>query len=384
MDTLARENTTVVVKKTIFRIDMKRLFFLNHAPINALFTKNSSDFVVSEIPLYEFSGEGEHLILHVRKKDLTTWQMIQKLSEVCGAKTRDFGYAGLKDKDGMTTQYISVHKNYEKKLENFSDEKIKILSTTYHKNKIRMGHLKGNRFFIRLKRVNKIDAQKLASALGTLNKEGFPNFFGYQRFGNDGDNYTIGLDILSGKRRERNRKMHDFFISAYQSHLFNMWLSYRLEIGHILQGFDDNDAAKALGFEKSLIKNLRAQKHFLKFFEGDVAHHYPAGKPFVCEDLETEVARFDKREITLTGWLAGSRSMQSVGFAKTLEENIYAPSLPYLSKMDGARRFAWAFLEDVEHVYKEDDNWFEMHFSLPKGSYATVILEELLRTPCEA
>ena len=51
--------------------------------------------------------------------------MVQRLSEVCGAKTRDFGYAGLKDKDGMTTQYVSVHKNFESKLENFKDDKIK-------------------------------------------------------------------------------------------------------------------------------------------------------------------------------------------------------------------------------------------------------------------
>ncbi|MBE0490798.1 MAG: tRNA pseudouridine(13) synthase TruD [Sulfurospirillum sp.] len=356
---------------------MKRLFFLNHAAIDVLFTKNSSDFVVSEIPLYEWSGEGEHLILHVRKKDLTTWQMIQKLSEFCGAKTRDFGYAGLKDKDGMTTQFVSVHKNFEQKLENFSDTNIKILSKNYHNNKIRTGHLKGNRFFIRLKRVSNIDAQKLTSAIKTLTKEGMPNFFGYQRFGREGDNFTIGLDILSGKRKERNRKMHDFFISAYQSHLFNLWLSKRLEIGHLVAGFDVKDAAVALGFDKDLIKNLKAQKHFLKLFEGDVLNHYPHGKPFICDDLTAELERFEKKEITLTGWLPGGRSMQSVGFANTLEENIYAQAMPYLAKMDGARRFAWVYLEDVEYVYKEEDAWFEMHFNLPKGSYATVVLEEL-------
>jgi tRNA pseudouridine13 synthase len=363
---------------------MKRLFFLNHSPIDVLFTKNSSDFVVNELPLYEFSGEGEHLILHVRKKDLTTWQMVQKLSEVCGAKTRDFGYAGLKDKDGMTTQYISVHKSFEAKLANFSDEKIKIIKTTYHNNKIRTGHLKGNRFFIRLKRVNKVDAQKLGNALKILAKEGTPNFFGYQRFGRDGDNYAQGLEILSGKRRERNRKMHDFLISAYQSHLFNTWLSRRLEIGHILASFSDTDAAKALGFDESLVKDLKKQPHFLKFLQGDVAHHYPVGKAFVCEDLETEIERFNKHETTLTGWLPGNRSMRCEGFAKTIEDEIYAESLNYLSKMDGSRRLAWIFLEDVEYNYKEDENWFEMHFTLPKGAYATVVLEELLHSELKA
>ncbi len=359
---------------------MKRLFFLNHSPMDVLFTKSSSDFVVNEIPLYEFSGDGEHLVLHVRKKDLTTWQMIQKLSEYCGAKTRDFGYAGLKDKDGMTTQYISVHKSFEAKLENFSDDKIKIIKKTYHNNKIRMGHLKGNRFFIRLKRVNKVDAQKLSNGLKTLQKEGFPNFFGYQRFGRDGDNYVLGREILSGKRVERKRKMKDFFISAYQSYLFNTWLSKRIEIGHILESFSDSDASKALGFDISLVKELKKQPHFLKILEGDVAHHYPVGKPFVCEDLVVEVERFNKRETTLTGWLPGGRSMRCEGFAKNMEDEIYAESMPFISKMDGARRFAWAFLDDVEYAYKEEENWFEMHFSLPKGSYATVVIEELTHT----
>lgn len=363
---------------------MKRMFFLKHSPIDVLFTKNSNDFVVKELPLYEFSGEGEHLILHIRKKDTTTWQAVQKLSEVCGAKVRDFGYAGLKDKDGMTTQYISIHKNYEEKLKSFQDEKIKILSTTYHNNKIRVGHLKGNRFFLRLKRVNPVDAKKLESALKTLAKDGYPNFFGYQRFGIEQDNYEKGLEILSGKRRERKRKVKDFLISSYQSYLFNTWLSKRIEIGHILTNFDAKESAAALDFDIELVKSLQAQTHFIKLFKGDIAHHYPAGKPFICEEVETEAKRFDEHDITLTGWLPGKRSMRAEDTALELEDKIYKEALPYIDKMNGARRFAWSFLEDVECEYREDEKWFEMNFSLQKGSYATVILEELLHTQLKA
>ncbi|MBL0702961.1 MAG: tRNA pseudouridine(13) synthase TruD [Sulfurospirillum sp.] len=356
---------------------MKRLFFLNHSPINALFTKNSTDFVVNEIPLYEFSKEGEHLILLIRKKDLTTWQMIQCLSEVCGAKVRDFGYAGLKDKDGMTTQYVSIHKSFEAKLENFKNDKIKILSKTYHNNKIRVGHLKGNRFFIRLKRINKIDGKKLTNALKILQKEGFPNFFGYQRFGHNGDNYILGYEILKGVKIEHKRKMKMFLISAYQSYLFNNWLTSRLEICHILDNSDDEQAINALGFSKELVKSLKKQKKFFKVFKGDVAHHYPNGKPFIVEDLDTEIQRFEKKETTITGWLPGYRSMQSEGFVKEMDSKIYTKAEPFLKQMNGTRRFGWSFLKDVEYEYIDKENWFEMHFSLPKGSYATVILEEL-------
>jgi len=100
------------------------------------------------------------------------------LSEVTGCKVRDFGYAGLKDKDGMTTQYISLHKSYEPKLANFTHDKIKILDKTYHNNKIRTGHLKGNRFFVRLKKVNPIDAENSKMDLKKLQKRVFQTSLG--------------------------------------------------------------------------------------------------------------------------------------------------------------------------------------------------------------
>ena len=199
---------------------MNRLFYLNHTPIQAHFAKNAKDFVVREIPLYEFSGEGEHLILQIRKKDMTTWQMLKYLSSVTGIKEREFGYAGLKDKDGMTIQYISMPKIKEHTLENFSHEKIKIIDTTYHKNKLKIGHLKGNHFFIRLKKVNPTDAKKLKEAVKSIQKLGFPNYFGYQRFGKDGDNFEHAKKVLSGEIKERNKKMKKFFSPFKQAFNF--------------------------------------------------------------------------------------------------------------------------------------------------------------------
>jgi len=358
---------------------MNRQFFLTHSPINAMFTKNSNDFVVNEIPLYPFSGEGEHLVLHVRKKDMTTWDMLQYMSEVTGCKVRDFGYAGLKDKDGMTTQYISLHKNFEVKLDTFSHEKIKILEKTYHNNKIRTGHLKGNRFFVRLKKVAPIDAKKLQDGLKKIAKEGFPNFFGYQRFGIDGDNYVKGKEILEGTRKERNPKMKEFFINAYQSHLFNNWLSKRIEISRLVGDFTLSDAVRATHLDKEVVEVLKKQPQFFKLMHGDVLHHYPAGKAFVCEDVEAELPRFLEHAITIAGWLVGGKNIRAEYEAGEIEQVQFKESEPFLDKINGSRRFAWSFAEEVEGVYKEDEAWFEIHFSLPKGSYATVIIEELMK-----
>ncbi len=359
---------------------MKTAYVLKHSPITQVhFTKNSNDFTVSEIPLYDFTGEGEHLILHVRKKDITTWDMIKVLSEVSGAKARDFGYAGLKDKDGMTIQYISILKKYESSFENFFHDKIKIIQKTYHKNKIKIGHLKSNRFFMRLKKVSKIDAKKLEDGLRFINENGYPNFFGYQRFGKEQNNSSDGLKILSGEMKIKNKKMKKFLISAYQSELFNLWLNHRIELSHLVENFSVKEIKNILKLDDESIKNLKNQKQFLKIFQGDVMHHYPHGKAFTCKDLEDEVDRFMKRQTTLTGWLIGSRAMQSEGIAKEIEEPFFKDALPYLYQMTGSRRFAWSFLENLEYRYVEEDAWFEMNFTLQKGSYATVVLRQLLK-----
>ena len=105
----------------------KTQFSLNHSEISAHFSKNSSDFVVREVPLYEWSGNGEHCVILVQKKDLTTSEMLKILSEFLGVKMRDFGYAGLKDKEGMTTQFVSFPFKFSPNLSAFSHEKIKIL-----------------------------------------------------------------------------------------------------------------------------------------------------------------------------------------------------------------------------------------------------------------
>jgi len=160
---------------------MDRFYSLAHTPIPFHFRQNARDFVVDEIPLYEFSGEGEHLVLLMRKKNLSTWDALSIIANHLGINAREIGYAGLKDKNAMTKQYISILKKHEQKLESFDHENIKFIDRTYHNNKIRLGHLKGNRFFIRLKKVTPTAAVKLSEALKQIKKNGMPNFFGYQR-----------------------------------------------------------------------------------------------------------------------------------------------------------------------------------------------------------
>ncbi|HEA6928556.1 TPA: tRNA pseudouridine(13) synthase TruD [Campylobacter lari] len=359
-------------------IIFKPLYALKHSPINVHFSKNSNDFVVREKPLYEFSGKGEHLILHIQKKDLSTSEALRILSEQSGVKMKDFGYSGLKDKQGLTFQYISMPKKFEESLKNFKHDKMKILETFYHDNKLRIGHLKGNSFFIRLKKVSKVDALKIEQAFKNIQEQGFANYFGYQRFGKFQDNFSQGLEILKGKKI-KNKKMQEFLISAFQSELFNRYLSKRVELSHFINDFSEKEIKQIYDLEKEEIKSLKNQKQFFKLLKGEVLGHYPFGKCFICEDLLSEVERFNQKDISTMGLLIGSKAYEAnEGLAKKLEDEIFSFAYEFKNKMQGSRRFMWSYLQDCKSYYDEEKAHFTLEFFLQKGSYATVILEEIL------
>ena len=353
---------------------MDRLYAFSHAPISFHFRQNAADFVVEEIPLYEFSGEGEHLVLHIRKKNLSTFELIDAITRHLGIKNKEIGYAGLKDKHALTYQYISLHRKYEEQMKRFSHPNVKILSATYHNNKIRMGHLKGNRFFIRVKKVMPSDAVKIFEVLKMIERYGMPNFFGYQRFGNSGDNHVLGEKIAKGEKKERNPKVRRLLVNAYQSHLFNLWLSKRVEISKLVSEFSVNELESLLNLPANEIKKMKAQEHIFKLLSGDIMQHYPYGRLFEYDGEEGEASRFMQKDVAVTGLLCGKRAKVAAEYAREIEKSFDEKILA-----DGTRRYAWVFPEEIEGRYKEEDAWFEFKFSLPKGSYATVFLEEIAK-----
>lgn len=377
---------------------------LRHGAIDFVFTKNARDFVVEEIPLYPFSGKGAHLILKIRKKNLTTKQMLNIIAENLHIKRAEIGYAGLKDKHSMSIQYLSLDRKYERNLAALESENLKILDTTYHDNKLKIGHLKGNRFFVRLKKLTPINALKIEQICQILREVGMPNYFGFQRFGKNSDNFREGRDVLSCKLKIRDKKTAKFLISAFQSHLFNAWLTKRVNLSKIINDFSVKDAENALKLDIATIKNLKAQRHFFKILNGDIMGHYPNGKlfyndenvpcvresrgesmEFVAESVEsapeshraesrTNAERFYNHTIAPTGLLCGKKALKARDLAGDFER-IAMDEL--LFGEVGARRFAWVFVENLEFNYKEKIANGELNFTLPKGSYATILLEIL-------
>ncbi len=336
-----------------------------------LFKPSSKDFSVEEVPLYEFSGVGEHLVLKVRKKNLTTWEMLDILSNHLGIAKREFGYAGLKDKNAITIQYISLPKKYKDKLDSFEHNLIKILEEHIHDNKIRVGHLKGNKFWLRFKRVHGTNLDKIESVLKWIGKEGMPNYFGAQRFGNSGENYLDGKAIVDGKLKIRDRKKREFLISSYQSLLFNNWLAKRVEISRLFSSFSSSDIEKILELPTNSLKGVDKQKQFFKLIDGDFYMHYPYGRVFY-EEIDVAVDRFSRKDISPTGLIAGKRVKRAIDIALEIEKG-YDITI----KEMGSRRYAWIFPEINSKKYIPENAHYELGFYLPKGSYATVLVDIL-------
>ena len=313
-------------------------------------------FIVEEAPLYPPAGEGDHLFLQLTREGQTTREVVENLARALGISPNGIGYAGLKDKHARVTQVFSLPdvsaEQAEAAVQNLGYE---FGWATPHNRKLRPGHLLGNRFTITILNPEAEDALARAEAIvQALEARGLPNFFGQQRFGQYGDNAEQGLAILTGKkRRPRQKWLTRLLISAYQSQLFNDYLTLRIQRGL---------------FDQILL--------------GDLAKKTDTGGMFVVEDVDTDQARFDRREITFTGPLFGYKMRQPQADALALEAEILetSPVTPEQwrkNRTDGNRRVGRIFLQPID--VKPYPHGLRLSFYLPKGAYATILLREVMK-----
>ena len=351
-----------------------KTYAYNHTPIYFDFKQTVERFFVEEIPLYRFAGTGNYLILKIEKTEMSTWKLITVLAKATGLQERNIGYAGLKDKSATTIQYISIPKNREKELnKNLTTDKIEILERTYHKAPIKIGDLKGNRFTIVLHNIHANDAKFFNTTAKKMQKEGIPNYYGYQRFGEDSRAYLQGKEIAhSGKKLKGSKEK--LLVSAYQSYLYNRWLAQRVKLSTIIATNTVEEAAKKLQYPLELVKVLAKQPHFFKLFLGDVMMPYPYGKLDYVKEMQHSALAFLQKKISPTGLLCGERVVRATSDAYHLEEPFDDTELTTLR---GDRRFAWIWPNEVETEYHLKSKKLTVTFTLPKGSYATTFLEEI-------
>ncbi len=355
-------------------MNIPKHYAYSHDPIPFDFKQTVERFFVEEIPLYSFTGKGNFLILKIQKTDMSTHKLLSVLAKATQLNERDIGYAGLKDKSATTIQYISIPKQAEKLLnKHLTTERVEIVERTLNKAPIKIGHLKANRFRILLHEMHAKDAERFTQKALMMQEGGIPNYYGYQRFGEDGRSYQQGREIAhSGKRLKGSREK--LLVAAYQSHLFNRWLSSRIKISKTIAHLGIDDAATKLSYPKELVRILAKQPQFFKLFQGDVMMPYPHGKPTFVHDMHQSAELFSKRRISPTGLLCGANALRARNDAAHLEAPFDDDEL---TSLRGDRRFAWIWPEDVDTSYSEAEKKMEISFILPKGSYATTFLEEI-------
>jgi len=353
---------------------MNKTYAYNHDPINFNFEQTIERFFVEEIPLFEFANKGANLILKIKKSDMSTFKLITVIAKATQLEQRDIGYAGLKDKNATTIQYISIPKQYERDVvKNLTTEKIEILEKFYSKFPIKVGQLKGNNFSIVLHKVTKAAKMSIERVAQDMIEKGIPNYYGYQRFGEDSRSYLQGKEIAHSGKKLKGAK-EKLLVSAYQSYMYNEWLSTRVNISKVITRNKPEDAASLLEYPSELVKVLAQQKQFFKLFIGDDMQDYPFGKSYFLQDFERGCNDFITHKSSPTGLLVGSKVKRAMSDARHLEEEFDDDELYALK---GDRRYAWIFPENLSLSYKEEAKELTIEFYLPKGSYATTFLEEI-------
>ncbi len=322
------------------------------------------DFEVEELPAYQPCGQGEFLYLWVEKRDMGAEYFFRRIAQRLGIPLGEVGSAGMKDRHAVTRQMISVPASIADRLPQIEGDGIRLLNINRHGNKLRPGHLHGNRFRILIREVNPQGSEIIPQLAERIRNLGLPNYYGPQRFGLDGETVKLGLGLLGGPGSEivpmrNSKRVSPWFrrlaLSAAQSALFNHYLGQRLTDG--------------------LIRRV---------LPGDVMSKWPFGGIFVVENLESEQARFDAREIVSTGPMFGRKMFKAESEAAKREAAVLADAglsqdsfLGFGKLLQGTRRKNLIYIDDLE--VESLPEGVRLSFSLPAGSYATVLLREFMK-----
>jgi tRNA pseudouridine13 synthase len=382
--------------------------------------KTPEDFRVTEIPLYEASGRGEFLFLHVRKRAMGTFEAVRRLSQALRIPEREIGYAGLKDARAVTTQWVSVPVGVEERVRALNLQGLAVEDIRRHGNKLRVGHLRGNRFSIVVRNAAPGGVERAAAVLDVLLRRGAPNYFGEQRFGARGASHLYGESLLrqdyetflkrflggppTGERDPRLIASREAFEAGRLEEAYaSMPMNHRSEKKclHALLRFGDPERAclaipkrmrqmYVSSFQSALFNRALEERisGIDRLEDGDLAFVHRSYKVFPVVDAATEQPRCTALEISPSGPIFGSRTSLPEGAPGARERALLAGAGLDLSsfeprgglRFDGQRRPFRTLLKEAV-LAPLGKNAFRLDFVLASGSFATAVLREILKAP---
>lgn len=337
-------------------MDMVNLTWLHGKPAaTGVLKANPEDFVVVEDLGFTPDGEGEHLLVNVRKNGCNTQFVADYLAKFAGIHARSVSYAGLKDRHAVTEQWFCLHLPGKESpdLSQFALEGCEVLQAARHLRKLRIGTLKGNEFTLVLRQVS--DRQAVEQRLQAIAAGGVPNYFGSQRFGRGGNNLTMARKWANDEIRVKERSKRSFYLSASRSALFNLIASQRL-----------------------------ANQQQQTVLEGDALQLAGRGSWFVAkaEELASLQQRLDAGELMITAPLPGDGEPGTAAEVLAFEQGCLAqqPELISLLKRERVEPARRALLLQPQKMQWNwwDDVTVELRFWLPAGSFATSVVREIM------
>lgn len=389
------------------------------------------DFLVDEMPLYQPSGSGEHIYLFIEKRNLSTLDVVHILARHFGVRREAIGFAGMKDRNAITRQVFSVHTpgKTPEEFPQLEHERLSVQWADLHNNKLRLGHLAGNRFSIRVRDVGIGEIRNAKRALDIVSARGVPNRFGPQRFGRALNNHRIGRAIVQcdfegvlrellapeGELSEPHARARELFLekkydealaalprTAHPERNALRALARGANARGAVLGLDRNAKTFFLSAVQSAVFNhvldLRlSDGTFDRLLPGDVAMKH---ENRACFDVDDAVAsdpttpeRVARFEISPTGPMWSGSMRRASGEPDRLEqlalasmgltiEQLHAFDVQAAGMIEGARRPLRVPVTDadLEAGLDEHGPYIRVAFDLPRGAFATVVLEELMKT----
>ena len=325
---------------------------------NAAFKRDAADFLVVENLGFEPDGQGEHLWLQVRKTGCNTQDLVTAIESDLKVRGKNIGYSGLKDKHAITTQWLSVAYPIANVLPEISSlfttlNGVEVLQLIRGGKKLRRGVHRENQFTIRLYDIEHGQSE-IDSRLNSIRKQGFPNYFGAQRFGVDGRNVDHARSMFTRKRK-LTRLKKSLYLSAARAYLFNKVLDARLQTGSWQQ--------------------VQC---------GDVCMLSGTNSIFTCDPLDADIQqRYDQHDLHITGPLHGRGEPMTAGSVLELESDCLATEALLCDGLEQAglkneRRALRATASELQWNW-EDDGTLELSFTLQRGVYATSLLSEIVQ-----